>query len=247
MLCINNRNTDVYFNLAAEEYLLKNSRENIFMLWQSEPSVVIGKHQDIYAEVNTDFSGENQIKIARRFSGGGAVYHDLGNFNLTFIETNPGVNFDEFTHRMIRMLSSLGVEASADERRGLTIGGLKISGSAQSIHKDRVLFHATLLFSSDLKRLTTCLEGKPVKNKPAISRKVAVKSVKSPVTNLAEHLSDSISMEDVRNHIISYFTDIESDNKPHKLSENDIHSIENLKNIKYKTESWIFEGKFLKK
>ena len=87
MLCIHNTQTDPYFNLAAEEYLLKNFKENIFMLWQNEPSIVIGKHQDVWAEVNLKFVQDQQIKIARRFSGGGAVYHDPGNLNLTFIET----------------------------------------------------------------------------------------------------------------------------------------------------------------
>ena len=89
MLCIHNTQTDPYFNLAAEEYLLKNFKENIFMLWQNEPSIVIGKHQDVWAEVNLKFVQDQQIKIARRFSGGGAVYHDPGNLNLTLYRDRP--------------------------------------------------------------------------------------------------------------------------------------------------------------
>ena len=97
MLCIHNTQTDPYFNLAAEEYLLKNFKENIFMLWQNEPSIVIGKHQDVWAEVNLKFVQDQQIKIARRFSGGGAVYHDPGNLNLTFIETGQIMQTDKPT------------------------------------------------------------------------------------------------------------------------------------------------------
>lgn len=247
MLCINNRITDVYFNLAAEEYLLKNTRENVFMLWQNEPVVVIGKHQDVYAEVNTGFINENQIKLARRFSGGGAVYHDRGNLNLTFIETNASPNFDDYVGRIIRMLASLGIEASTDMRRGINIRGLKISGSAQSIHKDRVLFHATLLFSSDLQRLITSLESQPEQRPVASKRKVLVKSVKSPVTNISAHLSRIISVEEVKDYIIKYYTEQSRDNKLYAFTQKEIRQIEQLKNIKYATNSWIYEGEFLKK
>lgn len=247
MLCVDNRITDVYFNLAAEEYFLKNTRENVFMLWQNEPAVVIGKHQDIFDEVNTGFVNENQIKIARRFSGGGAVYHDPGNLNLTFIETNASANFDDYVQRIVNMLASLGIEASTDERRGININGLKISGSAQSIHKDRVLFHATLLFSSDLQRLIESLESQPEQKRIKSKRKVAVKSVKSPVTNISQHLPSAISMEEVKEYIINYYTGQETENKIYTFTKEDIRDIEQLKSIKYATEGWIYDGEFLKK
>ena len=159
MLCIHNTQTDPYFNLAAEEYLLKNFKENIFMLWQNEPSIVIGKHQDVWAEVNLKFVQDQQIKIARRFSGGGAVYHDPGNLNLTFIETGQIMQTDKYTIQIMNFLKTLGVHVEMDERKGLTIGGFKISGSAQSIHKNRYMHHATLLFSTDLDRLVTSLKS----------------------------------------------------------------------------------------
>lgn len=164
MLCIHNTQTDPYFNLAAEEYLLKNFKENIFMLWQNEPSIVIGKHQDVWAEVNLKFVQDQQIKIARRFSGGGAVYHDPGNLNLTFIETGQIMQTDKYTIQIMNFLKTLGVHVEVDERKGLTIGGFKISGSAQSIHKNRYMHHATLLFSTDLDRLVTSLKIHPVKH-----------------------------------------------------------------------------------
>ena len=122
MLCIHNTQTDPYFNLAAEEYLLKNFKENIFMLWQNEPSIVIGKHQDVWAEVNLKFVQDQQIKIARRFSGGGAVYHDPGNLNLTFIETGQIMQTDKYTIQIMNFLKTLGVHVEVDERKGLTIG-----------------------------------------------------------------------------------------------------------------------------
>ena len=184
MLCIHNTQTDPYFNLAAEEYLLKNFKENIFMLWQNEPSIVIGKHQDVWAEVNLKFVQDQQIKIARRFSGGGAVYHDPGNLNLTFIETGQIMQTDKYTIQIMNFLKTLGVHVEVDERKGLTIGGFKISGSAQSIHKNRYMHHATLLFSTDLDRLVTSLKStsRQAPKKTGGKRSTFVKSVRSPVT-----------------------------------------------------------------
>jgi lipoate-protein ligase A len=246
MLCIDNRITDVYFNLAAEEYLLKNCRENIFMLWQSEPSVIVGKHQNIQEEVNEDYVRTNRIKIARRFSGGGAVYHDLGNLNLSFIETNTHVDFDVFAQRILNMLGSLDIKVELDTRRAIFIDGLKISGSAQSIHKDRVLFHATLLFSSDLNRLIQALESRPEKECTSSSKpKFAVKSVKSPVTNLSEHFPLT-KIEELRSYIFNYYIGSSTQNKAYGFNDEDIRYIEKLKNLKYAMESWIYSGNFLK-
>ena len=195
MLCIHNTQTDPYFNLAAEEYLLKNFKENIFMLWQNEPSIVIGKHQDVWAEVNLKFVQDQQIKIARRFSGGGAVYHDPGNLNLTFIETGQIMQTDKYTIQIMNFLKTLGVHVEVDERKGLTIGGFKISGSAQSIHKNRYMHHATLLFSTDLDRLVTSLKStsRQAPEKTGGKRSTFVKSVRSPVTNISARIYDVLN------------------------------------------------------
>lgn len=210
MLCIHNTQTDPYFNLAAEEYLLKNFKENIFMLWQNEPSIVIGKHQDVWAEVNLKFVQDQQIKIARRFSGGGAVYHDPGNLNLTFIETGQIMQTDKYTIQIMNFLKTLGVHVEMDERKGLTIGGFKISGSAQSIHKNRYMHHATLLFSTDLDRLVTSLKStsRQTPEKTGGKRSTFVKSVRSPVTNISAHLPASISIQHFKKALLYYFTTI---------------------------------------
>ena len=143
MLYINNPYTDAWFNLAAEEYLLKNFSDDIFMLWQNEPSVIIGKHQNVWDEINRNYIQKKHIKVVRRYSGGGAVYHDSGNLNITFIQNSKELASGIFTARLIAFLATFGIRAEADERQALTIDGLKISGSAQSIHKGRILHHAT--------------------------------------------------------------------------------------------------------
>lgn len=243
MLCIDNIRTEPYFNIAAEEYFLKNSEENIFMLYRNEPSVIIGKHQNVQVEVNTKFAEDNRIKIVRRFSGGGAVYHDLGNINLTFIESGTNLNFDRFTNAMIDMLSYLaGVEAKADARRGLTVSGYKISGSAQGVYKNRVMYHATLLFSSDLASLTSSLEGDELFISDKKARKLSVRSVKSPVTNVVEHLDNRIAIDEFSKQILNYFMTKSEENSLHQFSEKDIIEIENLTNNKYSTHEWNYEA-----
>ena len=117
MLCIHNTHTDAWFNLAAEEYLLKNFSEDIFMLWQNEPAVVIGKYQNIRAETDIEYARQKRIRLARRYSGGGAVYHDMGNLNLTFIENSNQIRSSVFTESIIRFLEHYGLHARSDERQ----------------------------------------------------------------------------------------------------------------------------------
>lgn len=244
MLCIDNTYTDAYFNLASEEYLLKNFSEDIFMLWQNEPSVIVGKYQNVLAEINLDFVEKNNIKVVRRFSGGGTVFHDPGNLNLTFIENNRNVNFDRFTKRIINLLSRIGIHAESDARRAINIDGLKISGSAQCVHKDRVMFHATLLFSSDLSSLITTLESDPKQLENKQDERIYVKSVKSPVTNILEHLEKPLDITFFKKYIMNYFLNESLDNKSYKLNENDISAIRALEKNKYATPEWNFHGNY---
>ena len=122
MLYINNPYTDDWFNLAAEEYLLKNFSDDIFMLWQNEPSVIIGKHQNVWDEINRNYIQEKHIKVVRRYSGGGAVYHDSGNLNITFIQNSKELASGTFTARLIAFLATFGIRAEAHDRRVENIG-----------------------------------------------------------------------------------------------------------------------------
>lgn len=242
MLCIDNTCTDVYFNLAAEEYLLKNSTEDIFMLWQNEPSVIIGKYQNIYREVNVPYAQENGLKLARRFSGGGAVYHDAGNLNFTFIETRRNPDFDRYVEVLKNVLAQWNVPVESDERRGLYVDNLKISGSAQSIHKNRVLFHATLLVDSNLEKLERSLEG--AFDASTLNRgkeKFSVPSVKSPVSNLLSFLPKETNLQQVKESVLSYFSSsansVVSDIVFFEKSRREINA---LKEHRYTTKDWIY-------
>lgn len=246
MLCINNTYTDAYFNLASEEYLLKNTQEDIFMLWQNEPSVIVGKYQNVLAEINLDFVKRNGIKVVRRFSGGGTVFHDMGNLNLTFIEKNRNVNFDKFTHQIIALLSDLGINADTDERRAINIDGLKISGSAQCVHKDRVMYHATLLFSSDLSSLISTLEIDPKQTENIKDNRIYVKSVKSPVTNILKHLEQPLDINIFKKYILDYFLSKSIQNRNYQFTKEDISEITTLKENKYADPDWNFHGNYKK-
>lgn len=241
MLYIQNTYTDPYFNLAAEEYLLKNFSDNIFMLWQNEPAVIIGKHQDVWTEVNFNYVQKTQIKVVRRFSGGGAVYHDQGNLNLTFIESNRNPDFSKFTKQIVDFLESIGIHAAFDERQSVTVGGFKISGCAQCIHKGRIMHHATLLFSTNLDHLSFALQHNPQqKKKKKTDRTVFVKSVKSPVTNINVHTPQSMDIVAFKKSLSDYFFNNQANILQYTFNESDLASIRNLRDGKYATTSWNF-------
>lgn len=241
MLCIDNRCTDIYWNLAAEEYLLKQKRDNYFMLWQSDPCVVIGKHQSVQSEVDQRFLQEKGISLARRFSGGGAVYHDMGNINLSFIETVSQPDFEYYLQQTIDFLDQMGVTAYSDKRMGIYVDGRKVSGSAQCIHKNRVMYHCTLLYSTDLDVLNGALRGNPdAENLAPGSQTVrAVPSVRSEVTNISEHLLTPVTIKRVIRLLLHYFLE-NDDNQTYRFTHKDLEAIERLKNEKYANEEWIY-------
>ena len=241
MFCIDNRCTDIYFNLAAEEYLLKQKRGNFFMLWQSEPSVVIGKHQSVAAEADERFLDEKGITLARRFSGGGAVYHDRGNINLSFIETVKQPDFVYYLQQVVDFLEKVGISAYADQRLGIYVDERKISGSAQCIHKDRVMYHCTLLFSTDLDALNAALNGDPDAESrlPGSRTMRAVPSVRSEVANIKEFLSGPMDVKRFMHLLFHSFVD-DDDNRIYRFSAGDMEAIERLKAEKYACKEWIY-------
>lgn len=237
-LCLNQTSADPYFNLAAEEYFLKNFREDFFMLWRSKPSVVVGKHQNALAEINHAFVRENQIPVARRLSGGGTVFHDPGNVNFTFIRNVANiseVNFKVFTVPVVEALKKLGVEAYTTGRNDLLIDGKKISGNAEHVHKNRVLHHGTLLFDSHLEALKGALKVDLSKFEDK-----AVQSNRSEVTNIANYLPTPISVEEFTRFIFGEICGTYSDFQVYQPTSEDITAIEKLAIEKYQTWDWIF-------
>jgi len=237
MLCILIQNTDPFFCLAAEEYLLKNYSDDIFMLWQSNDTVVVGKHQNALAEINYRFVRENNITVARRISGGGTVFHDSGNVNFSFIKNvkSPAeISFTQFTAPVVNALGRLGIEATTSGRNDLLVNGLKISGNAEHVYKNRVLHHGTLLFSSDLGNL-----GQALKVVPGKYESKAVQSNRSPVANISQFLKSPMTKEE----FMRFLLDVQLENPENRfylLNDNDTLEIEKLKSEKFSTWEWNF-------
>lgn len=238
MKFVNSKNNNVYYNLAVEEFIFSNMMDDDFLLlWVNDPCVVIGKHQNIFEEVNCKELQKNKVKAARRNSGGGTVFHDKGNLNFTFItDYNPDSfsGYDEFLSPIIRILNEMGIPAEKRKVCDIAIGDKKISGNAQSIKKNRVLHHGTLLFDSDLAALGTIL-------KPADGEfeSKAVKSIRSSVTNIIDHLVDkNLDLEGFRKVILHSFFAKGIDEI--KLSDADIEKIRDLEKTKYITWDWIY-------
>ena len=238
MLFINRNSTNPYINLATEEYVLKNFDDDCFMLWINEPCIIVGKHQNAIAEINIEYVKENNIPVIRRLSGGGTVFHDIGNLNFTFIKKEnqqTNVDFKKFTQPIIDILNTLGLDAQHSNKSDITINGKKISGNAEHIWKNKTLHHGTLLFSSNISTLTEA-----IKVKLGVYHDKAVKSNRMEVTNISEYLKSPLSIIQFYDLIIDNIKSKYSDIHLYELTIDDLIKIEELIETKYNTWKWNF-------
>ncbi len=233
MRVIYNNSLDPYFNQAAEEYLIDNSNESIFMLWRNENTVVIGKNQNAYAEVNSEFVKEHNIKVSRRLTGGGAVFHDKGNVNFTFIVPEleaKTLDFARFTAPIISALGELGVKAELSGRNDILAEGKKVSGNAQCVYHGKVMHHGTLLYCADMSKVQGALNVDPEKMKSK-----GIKSVRSRVANIADMIEKKLAVEE----FISYLLE-RAQGRLQNFSDAEKTEIQNLAESKYSTWDWIW-------
>ena len=229
---ITHANHDPYFNLASEEFLLKHTEGFYIYLWINAPSVIVGVNQNAIEEVNLTYTDKNGIKVVRRLTGGGAVYHDYNNLCYTVIAPyEEGENqYKKFSAPVIEYLNSIGVYAEFSGRNDLLIDGKKFSGNAQTVYKNRIMHHGTLLFDSDLSVLEKALNP----NKLKMESK-GIKSVRSRVTTIRQHLKQSMTIEQFKEGLSNYFL---ANAIPYEFTENDLQKINQLVKEKYSQFSW---------
>jgi len=239
MLIIDSPSNDAYFNIASEEYLLhKYPGEDLFLLYINAPSIIVGRFQNTLAEINLDYVSENNIKVVRRMSGGGAVYHDLGNLNFSFHVPAVGddfVDFSTFTQPVVDLLNRMGVPAKLEGRNDLLVDGKKFSGNAKCARNGKIIQHGTILLNSEMKVLSEALKINPLKFKDK-----AVKSIRARVTNLMEYLPEGTTVESFKKRLINQILDENAGAVIHHLTEDEIAGIEQLAKEKYSTWQWNF-------
>jgi lipoate-protein ligase A len=241
MLFVDNRNiTDARRNLALEEYVLRNrmGSDDVLLFYINEPSIIIGRNQNTIEEVDSQVVSDRGITVVRRISGGGAVYHDLGNLNFSFMTPSVHGRFNRyelFTRPVVEVLQDMGVPAELGGRNDILAGGRKISGNAQFARPDRMFSHGTLLFDSNLEDVTAALVPRPGK----VESK-GVKSIRSRVANISEFLSEPGTVIELRERIIEriFGTRDRSAIPTLELTDADRAGIDALVQTKYGTWSW---------
>lgn len=237
MIFLISKSNDCYFNLAMEELFLREYKDEVFMLWQNDNTIVIGKNQNTLAEINSDYVKEKGIRVVRRITGGGAVYHDMGNINFTYIARHDGEwenDFSRFAKPVIRALEKLGLHAEVSGRNDIVASGRKISGNAQTVINGRILHHGTLLFNTNVDVLANAL----IPDADKIQSK-GIKSVSSRVANINELLGRSVTADELYELISCEVKELYGA-IGYELSTREVENAERLAEEKYRTWEWNF-------
>jgi lipoate-protein ligase A len=232
--------TDPHINLAIEEHILRNLelQEGRVFLYVNQPSIILGRNQNPFEEVNLPFAEAQHLPILRRLSGGGTVYHDLGNLNFSFITPQRPEdfhNFRKFTTPILSALQGLGVEAQLNDHNDIVVDGRKVSGNAQYIAGGRMLTHGTLLFHSDLSTLDQALKA----SAGAIESK-SIKSVRSRVANLSEFLKEAMDMPSFRLKVLDGIFAGAGEIPTYRLTQDDWANIRRISAERYQAWEWNF-------
>jgi lipoate-protein ligase A len=237
MFLLHNDCTVPAWNLAFEEYLLTQTQLEIIVLWRNSPAVIIGRNQNALEEIDGGFVRENNISVIRRQSGGGAVFHDLGNINFTVIHALGEGDFgayDKFTCPICEFLAELGVNAKLHGRNDLLIDGMKFSGNAQAVRAGRIMHHGTLLYNADVAALAGALRPNPAK----IQSK-AVASVRAGVTNIAAHMKTPMSAGEFLAKLYGFYLS-RPDMREYEITKADREATDKLARDKYSAWDWNF-------
>ncbi|MEK4564442.1 lipoate--protein ligase [Alkalihalobacillus sp. FSL R5-0424] len=230
--------TDPELNLAIEEYALKtlDPKDTYLLFYVNRPSIIIGKNQNTYEEINLDYVKEKNLYVVRRLSGGGAVYHDEGNLNFSFIAEDDGHsfhNFKKFTEPVVQALAKLGVQAELSGRNDIHVGERKISGNAQFTTKGRMFSHGTLMLDSEIENVVSALNVKDEK-----IRSKGIKSIRSRVANVSEFLEHPISMDEFKQLLLQYIFNTDGEIPTYTFTDDDWEAIHKLSKERYQNWDW---------
>lgn len=239
MIFIDNQSRDGAYNHALEEYLIKNLKRELFMIWQNDNTVLLGRNQNPYKEVNWDYMNETQAKLVRRPSGGGCIYTDKNIVQYTIITKKEEDSLRKFTEPVVNYLNEKGVKAEFTGRNDIIVDGRKISGNAQYKDRELMIHHGSIIYqdsSIDIGKLLT-----PAKLKLA---KKSLTSVKSRITSLKSMMNMDIAMfiEELKNYIKTYY----HINENYVLSADELEKVEEIRKNKYANDEWTYGryGKF---
>ncbi|HFZ6374566.1 TPA: lipoate--protein ligase [Streptococcus agalactiae] len=240
MKYIVNTSNDPAYNVALEAYAFQKLTDidEIFILWINEPAIIIGRHQNTIQEINKELIDKNGIHVVRRLSGGGAVYHDLNNLNYTIISNNTqegAFDFQTFSKPVIDTLAKLGVKAEFTGRNDLEINGQKFAGNAQAYYKGRMMHHGCLLFDVDMSVLGQALKV----SKDKIESK-GIKSVRARVTNIVDHLSDKITVQEFSDAILAQMKEEYPEMDEYVLSDAELSEIQAMRDNQFATWDWTY-------
>jgi lipoate-protein ligase A len=241
MIYLNNRDMlDQTLNFALEEYALKHLSidETYLMFYRMAPTVIVGRNQNTIEEVNMDYITKNEVTVTRRLSGGGAVYNDPGNLSFSFIAKDDGDSFNnyrKFTEPVIRALQHMGVDAKLEGRNDLTVDGKKISGNAQFVTQGRIFSHGTLLFDVNLDNVSKALHPDKAKYESK-----GIKSVRSRVTNIREHLAEDLNIHEFKAQLLHYIFEGENHVPEYTLTDEDWTNIINIAKRRYRNWEWVY-------
>ena len=237
MILIERKETNPFFNIAAEEYVLKNYNQDVLMVWESTEAVICGKHQNSFAEINLPYVRKNKIPVIRRISGGGTVFHCPGNFNISILKANPEnknlIDFKSFTQTQIKFLEQFKVNASFEGKNNLRVNGNKISGNSAHLFKNKSLHHGTLLFEADTKTLNSIINPSFTNYKDK-----SVKSVVTEVVNLSQIINPPLGRDEFKKHLIKFLSDYYHIEEIKSFSEEETALINKLIEEKYNKWDW---------